>query len=125
VQAVDKAIRVVAAVYDKNPRLLRALGLHAGSDPEMAARANASVQRGAGAFAGVIAPRMRAAGLPDAEEQAAMLHTTVAGALGSRVTWPGFHLGPLPAWDDFVDYVCAMAVAGVRESLRDVDGGLS
>lgn len=116
VEAVDKAVRVVAAVYDLNPRLLRALGLHAGSDPEMAARATASVQRGASAFAQAIAPRMAVASIPEPDVTAALLHTTVCGALGSRLTWPEFHVGPQPDWDTFVDYVCSMATASVRES---------
>lgn len=116
-QATERAVRRIAAAYEEDPALLRALSLHSTIAPHLTARAARTVHRGGEAFRSVLAPPLAANGDPTPDVTADSIFTVIGGSMTARVTWPEYQTTPEMTWERLVDDLCVMAVAFVRASL--------
>jgi AcrR family transcriptional regulator len=116
-ELIEAVVRHAAEIVDLDARLLRALVLRGGSDPDVAARGAQGIRHHAASVSALLAPHLRSAGHPDAEAAVAFTHSVVYSALINRVTWPDRYLAPEPTWDAFVTRLARLMRDGLMAEL--------
>jgi AcrR family transcriptional regulator len=114
---IEAVVRHAAEIVDLDGRLLRALVLRGGSDPDVAARGAVGIRHHAESASALLAPRLRSAGHPDPEAAVAFTHSVIYSALINRVTWPDRYLAPEPTWDAFVTRLARLMRDGLMAEL--------
>jgi hypothetical protein len=114
---VRGVVDCLGRLYAHEPALLRAVALHAGSDPSVLARSEPAVAQFGNDVTTLLAPHLDAAGHPDPRQAAEELFVIVVSALAARVTWPGYFARPQLDWERLVRRLGDMALADIRASL--------
>jgi AcrR family transcriptional regulator len=100
-EAIARAVALQTSAVRRHRRLLRALVLHAATDPEAAKRGAAAVRRAARRFEAALAPLLEREGHPEPVAAARFVHELVFGALIKRITWPEQEVGRPLSWRAF------------------------
>jgi AcrR family transcriptional regulator len=111
--AIAQAVALHVDIVRRHRRLLRALVLHAATDPDASERGADAVRRAVRRFEAALAPVLERDGHPDPRAAARFAHRLVFGALITRITWPEQEVGRPLSWKAFE----AQLTAAVRAYL--------
>jgi AcrR family transcriptional regulator len=100
-EAITKAVALQVNAVRRHRRLLRALVLHAASDPAANERGAEAVRQAARRFERALVPVLDRGGHPEPVAAARFAHELVIGALIRRITWPEHEVGRPLSWKAF------------------------